>query len=138
MSGTPNPHGTLAIQQLAVRRRWALSDEVKDELIAEMRELLQTGSPRDRTRAAEILAGLERMNQADELAETYALPVGHEGTTRILSPAETAALMDASVPNTEYKSEPVVHEVWPNPPLSSCSPLALLAADEKGTGAPSV
>src|SRR5215207_8197593 len=97
MSRTPNPHGTLAIQQLAVRRRWALTDEVKDELIGEMRELLQTGSPRDKTRAAEILAGLERMNQADELAAEYAIPAGVEGTSRILSPAECVAAIRASV-----------------------------------------
>lgn len=131
---TPNSHTPLAITQLAVRRRWAISDEVKDELIVEMRELLRTGSPRDRTRAAEILAGLERMNQTDELAAEYAIPGGVEGTCRILSPAETAALMDGSIPVGQESTTEPEEKAWPSTPIPAASPSVLLLPDAMGLG----
>ena len=84
------------------------------------------------------MAGLERMNQTDRLANKYMPAAGaKEYKPHTVSPAEVAEMMDASVPSMEYTVEPE-EQVWPHPPIPSCSPPVSLDDQTTGTGASSV
>lgn len=103
----------------AIKERWPMSEETKARWLAKLDRNIENGTIRESTSALKVAATLDALTQRDELAEKYAIPVGEEGSVRILSPSEVAAAMDSTVPLQESNMEPE-EKAWPNPPLDSC------------------
>jgi len=51
---------------MAARRRWPVSDEMKERALSAAMEVLEIGNPRERIAAASLIAAVEKQNQADE------------------------------------------------------------------------
>jgi hypothetical protein len=72
----PRNHNLTTYEQ-AVRLDFDLSPDVTAEMIAELREILQSGRRRDKIRASQVLLAMYRYNQVDRLAATH-LPIAGE------------------------------------------------------------
>lgn len=51
---------------MAARRRWPVTDEMKARALDTAILVMESGSPRERIAAANLIASIEKQNQADE------------------------------------------------------------------------
>lgn len=101
-----DPHrfaSDLRMCEHAIRKRYPISDEIKAEMVANARELMNDKSVKDtvRVRAVAVLTAMEKMIQTDEIAaiasglDLGAAPPAQVSTERML------ALMLQTVPRVE-------------------------------------
>ena len=58
--------GDLRLVEIAIRKRWAISDEMKTELIEKLASITESGSNEEALRAISILIAAEAQNQKDD------------------------------------------------------------------------
>ena len=51
---------------MAARRRWPVSDEMKQRALQAAMDVLEAGNAREKIAAASLIAAVEKQNQADE------------------------------------------------------------------------
>lgn len=119
----------------AVKERWPISDETRQQWLERLDHCVTNGSIRETVSALKVAATMDAINQRDELAAKYAIPAGEGGTSVRPLHEEIAAMIQSMplLPQQESIVEPV-ETVWPNPPISSCSPPAIPDTDTKGAG----
>jgi hypothetical protein len=96
-------------------------------------EIIDSPVNREALGGLKVATAMDAANQRDEMLETYGIPGGAEGTTRILSPAEAVQALRDSVPQGPEEESTLGPEeqVWLNPPL----PLSLPFPPPQGSGA---